>query len=143
MKRRQSETFLAEPASRRAKTASSNRLKGDRQDAGITAAYIVCPADAQNFNISRHLKSFIRAVRNAIQAGAEIVNISFSRTMSHDASITAKGVFPAIKAAFDAEWTSSVEQPAYSFRTVGPLMLFFWTSRANPDSEAILDPVEG
>ena len=119
------ETCLAEPASMRAKTASSNGLQGDREDAGITAAYIVCPADAQNFNIDRNLKSLIQTVRNAIEAGADIVNISFSRTRaSQDASHIGADALPALKLVFEAEWISSVEQPAYSCRTVGSVMSF-------------------
>ena len=45
---------------------------------------MVCPANAQNFNISRNLNSLLQAVRSAIQAGADIINIS---SVSDDASI--------------------------------------------------------
>ena len=131
MKRPQSDTFLAEPASKRAKTAFSNRSADDGQDAAINVAYIACPGNA-------HLHSFIQAVRNAIEAGADIINISFSRTKSQVASYIEAGVLPAIKSVFDAEWISSV-----AHLTAGSVMSFFSNSRADLLSGAILDPEEG
>ena len=72
----------------------------------------------------------IQGVRNAIEAGAAIINISLQMTTSSHA----------IDA---AEWLSSVAQPAYSCRAVGSVISFFSNERANLLSETILDPEEG
>ena len=143
MKRPQSDMFPDEREASRAKTASSDGMAVDRKPVGTNAAFIACPENAQDFEINRDRRNFIQAVRNAIEAGADIINISFSRTASRDATDTIAKILPELTSIFDAEWVSSFAQPAYSCRTVGSVMSFFSNSRANLLSEAFLDPEEG
>ena len=143
MKRPQSDMFPDEREASRAKTASSDGMAVDRKPVGTNAAFIACPENAQDFEINRDRRNFIQAVRNAIEVGADIINISFSRTASRDATDTIAKILPELTSIFDGEWVSSCAQPAYSCRTVGSVMSFFSNSRANLLSEAFLDPEEG
>ena len=102
----------------------------------MIVAFLSCSADAQNFANSLHLLRLVKAVRNAIQAGADIVNISFSLAGRAQSS----ECLPALQSVFESEWLSSVAQPAYSSRTEGSVMSFWSPSRASLLSEAVLDP---
>ena len=143
MKRRWSDAFLAEPESSRAKNPSFGRLAGDQAKRRTNVAFIACPADAQDFAINRDRSNFIRPVRNAIEAGADIINISFSRAASTNATANIPSLLTELASVFDDAWISSVAQPAFFHRTVGSVMSFFRNSRVNLLTEAIVDPEAG
>ena len=85
----------------------------------------------------------MRAVHNVIEAGADIVHISLSRTAITDATANMPSLLIVLTSIFDAAWISSVAQPAYSHRTVGSVMAFFLHSLVNLLSESIVDPEAG
>ena len=119
MKRSQPVPHRLEPASSRAKMTRSTQLAGDRNTIGTAVAYITCPAEAQDFRIDRNRHAFMKAVNNAIEAGADLINISLGTKA--DTSI----ILPELTSTFDAKWTGSVGQPAYSCRCIGLVMSFF------------------
>ena len=126
MKRRWSDVFLEKPESNHVRSLFA-RIVGGKVKRRNNATLIIRPADAQDFAINRHRRNFIRAVHNAMEAGADIINISFSRTASRDATDTIAKILPELTSIFDGEWVSSFAQPAYSCRTVGSVMSFFRT----------------
>ena len=143
MKRRWSNAFPAKAESSHARSASFGRMVGDQAKRRTNVAFIACPADAQDFTVNRHRRNFMRAVHNAIEAGADIVNISFSKAAFANATANMLSVLTELTSIFDAAWISSVAQPAYSHRTVGSVMSFFLHSRVNLLTESIVDPEAG
>ena len=143
MKRRWSDAFLAKPESSHARSATFGRMAGDQAKRRTNVIFIACPANAQNFAVNRHRRNFMRAVHNAIEAGADIVNISFSKAAFRNATANMPSVLTELTSIFDAAWISSVAQPAYSHRTVGSVMTFFRNSRVNLLTDAIVDPEAG
>ena len=143
MKRRWSDAFLAKPQSSHAKSAAFGRMAGDQAKRRTNVAFIACPADAQDFTVNRHRRNFMRAVHNAIEAGADIINISFSRAASTNATANIPSLLTELASVFDDAWISSVAQPAFFHRTVGSVMSFFRNSRVNLLTEAIVDPEAG
>ena len=134
MKRSRPVTPGLEPASSRAKLTHSAQLAGDRHTIGTAVAYITCPAEAQDFNIDRNRYVFMNAVTNAIDAGADMINISLGTKA--DISV----ILPELTSTFDAKWTGSVGQPAYSYRRIGLVMSFFSDSCGALVCYKILDP---
>ena len=82
----------------------------------------------------------IQGVRNAIEAGATIINISFEMTSADN--IRQHILIELGTAIDDAEWLSSVGQPAYSCRKVGSVMSLFKNDVSNVVFET-LDPEKG
>ena len=80
--------------------------------------YIACP-------IFYYRQNLIQAIRNAIEAGADIINISLQQVRPQSATNPDVNLFEELKAVFDAEWVSSAGQPAYSYRNAGGVMSFF------------------
>ena len=120
-----SDPFLAEPESSRARNASFGRLAGDLAKHRTNVAFIACPANAEAFAINSDRRNFMRAVRNAIEAGADIINISFQLVRPQSATNLDAKFFQELTSFFDAEWVSSAGQPAYSSRIAGAVMSFF------------------
>ena len=118
-------------------------MAGDQAKRRTNVAFIACPADAQDFTVNRRRRNFMRSVHNAIEAGADIVNISFSKAAFTNATANMPSVLTELTSIFDAAWISSVAQPAYSHRTVGSVMSFFLHSRVNLLTESIVDPEAG
>jgi hypothetical protein len=85
------------------------------------------------------VEALLKAVRNALEAGANFINIAFHRTVQADV-IDLGAILPELKSVFDAAWTSSVGQPAYNVHLIGSVMSFFSASCGTLVSEAILDP---
>ena len=105
-------------------------------------AFITCAEAAQDFATNHDRRALLQAVRNALQAGANIINISFSRATSRDL-VDPGTILPELQSEFAATWISSVGQPAYSFRRVGSVMSFFSASCGTLLSEKVLDPEGG
>ena len=82
----------------------------------------------------------IQGVRNAIEAGATIINISFEMTSADN--IRQHILIELGTAIDDAEWLSSVGQPAYSCRKVGSVMSLYKNDVSNVVFET-LDPEKG
>jgi len=118
-----------EPAAKRAKAPFSAQ----------SVAFITCADKAQDLATNHGRRALRRAVRHALEAGANIVNIAFSRGLSGDL-VDPGTILPELQLEFDATWLSSVGQPAYSFRTVGSVMSFFSSSCGTLLSEVVLDP---
>ena len=143
MKRRWSNAFPAEPESSHARSARIGRAAGDQDKRRTNVTFIACPADKQDFSVNRNRCNLMRAVHNVIEAGADIVNISLSRTAITDATANMSSLLTELTSTFDVAWISSAAQPAYSSRTVGSVMSFFVHSRVNLLSESIVDPEAG
>ena len=72
-----------QPASVGSSSTSAKLLK--RVDSETTVvAYIACPPEAQNFYWGSDLPKFMTTVTNAIEAGANIINIAFSRSIARE-----------------------------------------------------------
>ena len=127
MKRRWSNAFPAKPESSQARSAKIGRAAGDQDKRRTNVTFIACPADKQGFSVNRHRCNLMRTVHNVIEAGADIVNISLSRTAITDATANMPSLLTVLTSIFDAAWISSVARPAYSHRTVGSVMSFFCT----------------
>ena len=121
-----------EPAAKRARAPSSAQ----------SVAFITCAEEAQDFAKNHDRRAFLRTVRNALDAGANIINISFTRALSRDL-VDPGTILPELRSEFDATWIGSVGQPAYSVRKVGSVMSFFSASCGNLLSEKVLDPDGG
>ena len=63
-------------------------------------------------------------MHNAIDAGANVINIAFASSSSQN-QVNSENVLPQLKGMIDEKWTGSVEQPAYSCRSIGPMISFF------------------
>lgn len=75
-------------------------------------AYIACPS----FHYRQNL---IQAIRNAIEAGADIIKISFQQVRPQSATNPDAKLLEELTSVFDAEWVSSAGQPAYAYRKAG------------------------
>ena len=98
-------------------------------------AYSACP-------IFYYRQNLIQAIRNAIEAGADIINISLQQVRPQSATNPDAKLLEELTSVFDAEWVSSAGQPAYTYRQAGAVMSFF-KLHANLLSEKILDPDGG
>ena len=132
-------TSRPEPASSRARILHSAQSAGKRKAVGTVVAYLACQEEAPDFNINRDRHDLMEAVHNAIEVGADIINIAFTTSVSKHL-VDIKTILPELTSAFDAKWTSSVGQPAYSCRSVGSVISFFSASCGSLLFEAILDP---
>ena len=92
-------------------------------------AFITCDAEAQDFLAVRDRRGLMKAVANVLEAGANIINIAFSRSVKGDL-VDTDTILPEILSALDATW---------DHRSVGSLMSFFSTSGGTLLSEAILE----
>jgi len=80
------------------------------------------------------------AVESAIDVGAIVINLSFSRMPDEDLADT-DAMLPGLQTIFDAKWTSTTPgQRAYSWRKCGSVMSFFLNSRVTLLAEAVIDP---
>ena len=102
-------------ASRAAEPASI--LDEDRQQ----VAYIACP-------IGYKRQYLIQEIRNAIEAGADIINISFELVRPQPATNPDPNPSKELTSLLDAEWVNSAGQPAYSYRKAGAVMSFIFQS---------------
>ena len=118
-----------EPAAKRAKAPFSAQ----------SVAFITCADKAQDLATNHGRRALRRAVRHALEAGANIVNIAFSRGLSGDL-VDLDCVLPDLKSEFGDVWRASVGQPAYSYRMVGSVMSFFSASCVTLLSQRTLDP---
>ena len=142
----------AEPASKRGRTQCASEVPNDLQlwhretisgqRGGAVVAFITCGADAQLFDSNCHCRALLQEVTHAIDSGAEIVNIAFSRTVKAHFANT-DPILIALKALLDEKWTSSVEQPAYSYHYTDSVMSFFATSCGNLCAWQVLDSEGG
>ena len=80
-------------------------------------AYIACPFF--------YRKNLIQAIRNAIEAGADIINISLQQVRPQSATNPDAKLLEELTSVFDAQWVSSAGQRAYSYRQAGAVMSFF------------------
>ena len=124
-----SATFPQPRAAKRARAPSS----------ATSVAFITCAQKAQDFARNPDRRALLQAVRNALEAGANIINIAFSMASSKHLVDTGT-ILQELQSEFDATWSSSVEQPAYSLRRVGSVMSFFSASCGTLLSEEVLDP---
>ena len=141
----------SEPAAKRARNvqhaaASSGSGSAEQSATSVPSvesiAFITCAASSQNFATNRDLRALLKAVRNALEAGATIVNIAFATSIARDL-VDQDAILPELRSVFDATWTGSVGQPAYVVRNRGSVMSFFSCSGATLLSEEILDPEGG
>ena len=136
--------WLSQPSSKRNRTATPTHLARDCNSRSLTVAYISCTACRPECKANRVCHDVVEAATKAIEAGAKIINIAFTWASSHQLEHEIRNnICIQLKLAFDAKWTSSVEQPAYSYRHTGSVMSFFSVSLGKLISEAILDPEGG
>jgi len=134
---------ILQPSSKKQAMIDSSAERPDDYLSSTNVAFIACPDDMQDFEINRNCDRFIRGVRIAVEAGAHIINICFSRTTSEDADDAKAKIFPKLQSMFDDEWTSGAVQPAYSYRHVESVVSFYLHSRVNLVSAETLDPEKG
>lgn len=115
-----SSTQRMEPAIKRAKTTSSPQ----------SVAFIACGEERQDFTTSFRRRALLRAARNALDAGAAIINIAFHRTVSGDL-VDTETMLSKLQSEFDAMWI---------FGSIGSVMSFFSDSCGTLVSEDVLDP---
>ena len=118
-----------QPATKRARAPSSVQA----------VAFITCAENAQDFATNRDRHNLLQAVRNALDSGAMIINIAFSRAVSKD-RVDTGCILPELQQLFDEVWKNTVGQAAYSFRRCGSVMSFFTDAGGAVLSEKCLDP---
>ena len=119
MKRSQAASASTEPETKFARTPTIAQ----------SVAFITCDAEAQDFLSNRDRRALMKAVGNALEAGANIINIAFPRTAKGDL-VDTDTILPEILSKLDGMW---------DHRSAGSLMSFFSTSGLTTLSEAILD----
>ena len=125
-------------------SATPTHLAPDCNSRSLTVAYNSCAACRPECKANRVCHDVVEAATKAIEAGAQIINIAFTWASSHQLEHEIwNNICIQLKLAFDAKWTSSVEQPAYSYHHTGSVMSFFWVLLGKLISEAILDPEGG
>ena len=130
----------AAPASKRARTKYSSEARTTSEPSGsAVVAYITCDRDQQAFNRNHDYRAVLSEVTYAIDAGAEIINLAFKRTVGADV-VNADTILPGLKELFNKKWTSSVGQPAYFCRHKGSVMSFVSASCGELISSEVLDP---
>ena len=129
--------WLPAPSSKRNITASPTHSAPDSDSRSLVVAYISCAARGLDCKTNCVCHEVLEAATKAIEAGAKIINIAFTQAYIDGLW---DNICIQLKSAFDAKWTSSVEQPAYSYRHKGPILSFFSPSLGRLMSEAILDP---
>ena len=117
-------------------------MKGDRETDSAIVCFIACPTKIQDFTRISNRDKFIQTVRNAIEAGADIINISLSKIDSNDIT-RMEYLIRVVKSILDAEWVSSVAQLDYFYRSIGSVLTCFANSRDNLKSYCFLDPEVG
>ena len=94
------------------------------------------------FNIARDRAELIQAVRNAMEAGSDIVNAAFNTGRSGDGHH--RTMLPELTSVFNDEWSSSVVQPdGTKFLSVGSVVTFYRESCVTVLDMKMLDPEEG
>ena len=68
-----------------------------------SVAFITCDAEAQDFLSVRDRRGLMKAVGNVLEAGANIINIAFSRSVKGDL-VDTYTILPEILSALDATW---------------------------------------
>ena len=117
-----------QPAQHGSKTSASRAaepgsiLDGDWQK----VAYIACPI------LFYYRHNLIQAIRHAIEAGADIINISLQQVRPQSAASPDAKLLEELTSVFDAEWVSSAGQPAYAYRNAGAVVSFFFETARQP-----------
>ena len=122
--KRRTKTACREAASASAVPRTPETL-GDRGTAATKVAYIYPHGEFQRISV---------AVEDAINVGAVVVNLSFSKTEDEGLADTG-AVLPDLQNIFDANWTSP-----YSWRECGSVVSFFLHSCGALVSDAAIDP---
>ena len=84
----------------------------------VWVVFIGCGGDGLDVTTNARRRHLLRAVRNALDAGATMINISFSRIASGHLG-DPESLIPELWSEFHATWGSSVGQPAYSYLRYG------------------------
>ena len=87
-----------EPARKRAQTGKETRQ---------SVVFITCAVEGQDFTTNDDLRGLLNAVRNALEAGAKMINIAFSKVLSGDLVDTC-AILPKLKPVFEGTWRGSV-----------------------------------
>ena len=59
-------------------------MKGHRETDSAIVCFIACPTNIQDFTRISNRNKFVETLRNAIEAGADIINISLSKIDCND-----------------------------------------------------------
>ena len=143
--KRPATSVLSEPAAKRARTlqnAAASSVPKSAEQPATSIAFITCAASSQDFATNRDLRALLKAVNNALEAGATIVNIAFATSFGRG-PVDANAILPKLRPVFDAAWTGSVGQPAYAVRNIGSVMSFLSCSGDTVLSTTNLDPEGG
>ena len=97
------------------------RTKISTKRSPVAVVFIGCGGDGQHFTTNARRPHLLRAVRNASDAGATIINISFGRIVSGTLG-DPDTLLPELRSQLDDTWGSSVGQPAYSIHSVGSMI---------------------
>ena len=86
----------------------------DDGHSGTSVGYIACPQEV-DFMVNRDRRKFLASVKDMIEAGSTIINITFA-TSVRDALVHIDPILTDLRSTFDELWPSSGAQPAYAFR---------------------------
>ena len=111
----------ATPATKRHRTQCSAQVPTECSPGSTIVAYITCDMEAQDFSNNCDYRAVLKKVTDAINAGAEIVNIAFKRTVLADV-VNTSTILTGLKELFPEKGTSSVGQPAYSYCHTGSII---------------------
>ena len=90
--------------------SSSKKARTSRTSVG----YIACPQEV-DFMVNRDRRQFLASVKDMIEAGSTIINITFA-TSVRGALVHIDPILTDLRSTFDELWPSSGAQPAYAFR---------------------------
>jgi hypothetical protein len=103
--------------------SSSKKARTSAYDdghSGTSVGYIACPQEV-DFMVNRDRRQFLASVKDMIEAGSTIINITFA-TSVRDALVHIDPILTDLRSTFDELWPSSGAQPAYAFRYMDSMM---------------------